>query len=1035
MRTAAFEFYGASYGRASCPFRGSHPRTYSPRSSFDHRLVSSLAPPSLNQEARAEFLARAGQLLATSIADDALLKKITRHCVPFIADYCSIDLLTESGEIRRVETAHVDPAKERIVRDVWTRYPYRASDPFGVPEVIRTGQPQMKTTFSDAQLAGFARDDAHLATLRQLAPKSYIAVPLVARGHTYGALSLMMSESGRRYTSEDLDVARELGQMAATAIDNARLFAMEHAARKEAEHAAERTSRLQRLTAALAVAATPTEAAHAVVTEGIRALSADAGTLWLVTPDEKNIERVAQSGYTEEQLRRWTRIPIDAELPLTHAIRDRTALILGAADQWRSRYPRLGQTSGPSYAALAVAPLLVGDRVVGTLGLSYLENRTFTTADREFLETLAALCAQAVERARLYASEQVARRRAAFLGDASAMLASSLDYETTLRRTAELAVPEVSDWCAVDLVEIDGSLRRVAVAHKDPAKLSLGLSLERRYPSDPDTSLIYKAIRTGESQLIPEITDEMLASGARDPEHLALLRAIGFTSVMVVPLIARGRTLGAMTFVASTANRTHGADDLALAETLGQRAAVAVDNARLFRAAEEARQRADEARDAAEKANQAKSDFLATMSHEIRTPVNAVIGYAQLLEMGIAGPLSAEQRLQLGRIATSAGHLSGLINDILDLARVEAGRLTVAMRECSAGGAVDAALTLVRPQAASKGIAMSSSCEGEREARYVGDEQRVEQILVNLLSNAIKFTPPGGRVQVRCASRTAPPEGLGLVGEGWTSFSVEDSGIGIAPDRVEAVFQPFTQADTGYTRQHSGSGLGLTISRQLARLMGGEITVESTPGKGSTFTLWLPKSEDLLRTAEREARSNTDVVEWSVLQAEMQAGGAGRSYESIGRSLQSQSARVIRLFLERMRAELAVPHLAKITDAQLEDHFHTYLSDIAQALIIVHTAQGEPSALLRDGTDIQRMISERHGLQRHRLGWTEIDLRQEFGLLREVILDALPRDSGSDRQPVTAREILGALVRHAEQVSVRALQLAAQSGPPESSSG
>ena len=265
-----------------------------------------------------------------------------------------------------------------------------------------------------------------------------------------------------------------------------------------------------------------------------------------------------------------------------------------------------------------------------------------------------------------------------------------------------------------------------------------------------------------------------------------------------------------------------------------------------------------EARRAAEHASHVKSQFLATMSHEIRTPINAIIGYTELLDLEIAGTLTNEQRAQLARIRASGRHLVGLIDDVLDLAKVEADRLSVERSTAIAGAAVDTALSLVRPQAVAKAIKLATACEGDRNAPYLGDQARVQQILINLLSNAVKFTPAHGRISVRCGAvdidaGPAPASRNGGGGGGWTYMTVEDTGIGIPEEKMESIFQPFTQVESGYTRTHGGTGLGLTISRRLARLMGGDLTVESREGDGSRFTLWLPapgKSES--RTASYE---------------------------------------------------------------------------------------------------------------------------------------------------------------------------------------
>jgi signal transduction histidine kinase len=234
------------------------------------------------------------------------------------------------------------------------------------------------------------------------------------------------------------------------------------------------------------------------------------------------------------------------------------------------------------------------------------------------------------------------------------------------------------------------------------------------------------------------------------------------------------------------------------------------------------------ARAAAEEANQAKTDFLTTMSHELRTPLNAIAGYAELLDMGIHGPVSESQREALGRIQHSQRHLLGLINDVLNYARLEAGKVEYDPTNVSVRQAIDDVEPLVALQFRAKRVRLDvEECSRELVAR--ADRDKLQQILLNVLSNAVKFTPAGGTVTVRCRQ-----DGDAV------AIAVEDTGIGIAADRLEHVFAPFVQIDRRLNSPHTGTGLGLAISRDLARGMGGDVTAESTPGIGSTFTLTLP---------------------------------------------------------------------------------------------------------------------------------------------------------------------------------------------------
>jgi signal transduction histidine kinase len=247
------------------------------------------------------------------------------------------------------------------------------------------------------------------------------------------------------------------------------------------------------------------------------------------------------------------------------------------------------------------------------------------------------------------------------------------------------------------------------------------------------------------------------------------------------------------------------------------------------------------ARARAEAASRAKSDFLTLMSHELRTPLNAVIGYAELLMVEEADPITPEQHSRLARILDSAKHLRDLVDEMLDLAEVGEGRLALGRALAPAARPASQALDEARADAEAHGVSLSSTCAVADGVSFTGDERRVKQILSLLLDNAIKFTPRGGTVTLSCDRVSTLPPNTQLRGTGaWACWRVRDSGIGIAPEQQALIFEAFVQVDTGHTRAQGGSGLGLTIGRSLARLMKGDLTVESEPGRGSTFTLWLP---------------------------------------------------------------------------------------------------------------------------------------------------------------------------------------------------
>ena len=478
--------------------------------------------------------------------------------------------------------------------------------------------------------------------------------------------------------------------------------------------------------------------------------------------------------------------------------------------------------SGPGLL-LSVWPVIGDDGLPDALGV---ELRKPTTADpaadlqRQVAEQM--LLGALRERGRAEDSED-ARRRAAFLAEAGRLLAESVDQASTLLALTKLALPALGAWCIVDIVNESGAPSRLGIYHSDPEKQKFARKLVAAWEPDPHDPFGAPAmLREARAVLITERVEEEIIAAARTADNLETLRQLGIGPMLTVPLLARNKLLGAITFVSAQPGFVYGPEDVQLAEDLATRGALALDTAQTYDLALVMQR-------GAETANRAKTAFLGAMSHELRTPLNAIGGYIELLDMGLRGPVTEQQHADYARVRSNQQHLALLITEILNFARIGSGRITYALDDVKACEAIERAVDLIEPLFAKKGIVFDG-VSGDSGLTARADPERVAQVLVNLFSNAIKFTPAGGHVSADCA---AAADGVTL--------SVTDTGIGIAAEKVNVIFEPFIQLKDGLSDKESGVGLGLAISRDLARAMHGDLTVKSTVGEGTRFTLTLPR--------------------------------------------------------------------------------------------------------------------------------------------------------------------------------------------------
>ena len=401
-----------------------------------------------------------------------------------------------------------------------------------------------------------------------------------------------------------------------------------------------------------------------------------------------------------------------------------------------------------------------------------------------------------------------------FLADSSAELATLVDYESTLRKVASLAVPDFADWVTFDLLDSDGTLRRVAVSHRDPSQVQNALELNQRFPPDPEAKHgVWNIIKKGKSELVSEVTDEHLESSIKSPEFLEIVRGRGLRSYIGVPLSVRGKMMGVLSFFHAKSGRRYDEHDLLVADQLAYRSAIAIENAMLYQNLKEADRRKDE--------------FLAILAHELRNPLAPMRNAIEILRVEQRDDPNLEYARDV--IDRQVQHMTRLIDDLLDVSRISRNRLELRRETVTLQSVIDSAIEASRP--------IIEECEHELrvvmpdEQIYVdADQTRLAQVFLNLLNNAAKYTECGGQIELQAAKQGSHVQ-----------VTVTDNGIGIPPDKLPGLFQMFSQVTDTLSRSQGGLGIGLSLVKRLVEMHGGSVEASSQgPNTGSRFTVSLP---------------------------------------------------------------------------------------------------------------------------------------------------------------------------------------------------
>lgn len=707
-------------------------------------------------ESRLRMLATAGERLTSSGEYAGVLEEAARIAVPALSDICVIDVASETGAVKREAVRFADPEKQATLADVLMQFIPHPGSQTAQAQVIATGEPVLIAELTAEQRARLSPDDSHADTLRAADIRSLMVVPLHARGRTMGALTLAFAESDRRYSSIDLEVAQDMSSRIATALDNA-----------------------QRANAALRRSESKAAGILSIAVDAIISIDTDAR----ITLFNKAAEQIF--GYSQAEA---VGAPFEMLIPQRFRATHRQHLARFASGEPVSR--KMGERraaivglrkSGEEFPAdAAISKLEVGDEQILTVAL------------RDATEARRFECHQKL------------------LADVGLVLADTLDYEGTLTRLAELAVRELADFCIVDVVEDDGEIRRLRVVGRDPSKQQICDSLKQIPIDRSGPRLVWSTLETKKPVLIERVTPEIVGSWAQSEEHLRALQEMQPRSLIVVPILARGKALGVLKVALSTGLRAYGEEDLRLMQEVAHRAALAIDNARLYRVAE--------------RALQARDSLLGVVAHDLRNPLSIILMQATALRGPHGEPDRSSQR-PADAIERAANRMNRLIQDLLDITSMEAGRLSIEQRPVNASKALFDFVEAQKPLALSKSLELRLDVAANLSDVFA-DRDRLLQVLENLVGNALKFTGSGGSVTLGAAPR-----------KGELLLWVTDTGDGIAGDDLPHLFDRFWQASVP---GRQGIGLGLPIVKGIVEAHGGRIWVTSEIGKGSTFFFTLP---------------------------------------------------------------------------------------------------------------------------------------------------------------------------------------------------
>jgi signal transduction histidine kinase len=647
---------------------------------------------------------------------------------------------------------------------------------------------------------------------REQGMRSVLAVPLLKENDLIGTIVIHRKEV-RPFTDKHIALLKTFADQAVIAIENVRLF-------NELKESLEQQTATSGILGIIARSPTDLQPVLDAVAESAARLC-EATDASILRVDGEILWLAASYG---SLLPIAEKRPLNRATPSGRAIIDRQTIHVRDLQEQLDEFPQQARTRGlqGGLRTVLATPLYREQTPIGAILIRRTEVRPFTDKQIALLKTFADQAVIAIENVRLFQELQERTRELLrsvdelkALGEVGRAVSSTLDLETVLSTIVAHAV------------QLSATNGGIIYEYDEPTQ---EFHLRASYQMEPELVQAYQAtpLRLGQGATgraaattePVEITDllqeqELATRGIRP-----MLSLLGYRSLLAVPLLLEKRIMGALTVFRREVG-SFSPEVVNLLRTFAAQSALAIQNARLYREIE------DKSRQI-EAANRHKSEFLANMSHELRTPLNAIIGFSEVLGERMFGELNEKQAEYTDDILSSGRHLLSLINEILDLSKVEAGRMELELAKFDLPLAIDNARTFVRERASKHGINLDVTVD-ERLGDFVGDERKIKQVLLNLLSNAVKFTPEGGRIGIK--ARQA---------DGSVEISVSDTGIGIAPEDQPKIFEEFRQVGGDYAHKKEGTGLGLTLAKKFVELHGGRIWVESEVGKGSTFTFTLP---------------------------------------------------------------------------------------------------------------------------------------------------------------------------------------------------